>query len=149
MMGSMLLFGCAPYKPQPANVERVEIRPLAGGALTFLSEQKGTIAQQGEKIEVTCSRSFKIKGEVEAACEIGDLIFIELQLPVEREKWSTAANAIAKVESVKDGRASFQVDFYVGEFKEQDCRLILELYSVSKKERSPLNEVNVRLRAPR
>ena len=144
----LLLFGCTSKPPKPAVAERVESRPQAGGLLTFTSDQIGTVATKDNRVEVTWGRAFKIEGEVEGTCAVGDSIYIDLLIRVDQNKWSNAANKIAKVESVHSGKARFQADFFVTEMKDQDCRLTISCNSVTKKERNVLTEIEVRLRAP-
>ena len=143
----LLLIGCRSKAPQPVVAERAEIRPKTGGLLTFTSDQGGTVATKDNRVEVTWGRKFNIEGEVESTCAVGDSIYIDLLVRVDQNKWSNAANVIARVESVDAGKARFRADFFVTKMKDQDCRLTISCNSVTKKERNELTEIDVRLRA--
>lgn len=145
----LLLIGCTAKAPSFVVVERVETPIPAGGQVTFLFDQKGMVTtREGKGPELAWGRKFKIEGEVNAVAAVGDFVYIDLEFRVERDKWSTIANAIGKVESVQSGKARFKADFYITEIRDMDCRLKITHRSATKDQRDDWAEMDIRVRAP-
>ncbi len=147
--GLLLLAGCF-AKPQSTGAaeSRASIRTSSGANLAFSSEISGTIAVNGDRIQVVRERKFKIDAEVYGDFNVGDLVFIDLYLRTKDGKLSSCANSIAKVEAVSNAKATFHTDFYVTKLPEQDCTLKFSALLKDNTERTELAEAEVRIVAP-
>jgi hypothetical protein len=145
----LLVVACVKQTQPPDVVQSLAIVQAAPGLkVTFSSEDEGTVAAIDERIEVVRERKFKIAGEIESNLAIGDVIFVDLNLPLKNGKYSTAANSIAKVTSVSNGKAMFQTEFYITKLSEQDCVLKLTALAKDESERTELGELKLRIKAP-
>ena len=144
-----MLIGCN-QKPatSTAVTSPVAIQTSSGAVLSFSSAQEGSVTATGNRIEVVQERKFTIDGVIEGEFDVGDFVFIDLCRRLKDGKLSTCANAVAKVATVSDGKATFHTDFYVTKYPQQDCTLRIEAKLEKKPERSMLAEVDVRIRPP-
>ena len=144
----VFVFGCKSRSSSTTTpAESVSIAISPGTRLTLKSQDSGTIDSQQDRTMITLGRKFQIEGEINSDCKVGDTVYLEVRYRVNQETWSTIANAVAKVESVKDGKGRFRADFYITDIGSRDGRLMVQHYSSATKVSTDAGSVDVGLRA--
>lgn len=141
--------GCFAPKVPPVIEHVVPLSVPGKIALQFRSTDGETIGAVGETIDFQAGHLFKIAGEIETSCEVGDSVFLTMELPLPDGKWTSCCGSAApKIVSVKAGRGQFSTDFYLTESSsnpELKCRLKIEILRKNGGDRRPVAEIEGRI----